>query len=306
MEFELIKQICEWCWKQYPDIEFSFDVITNGCAMSENAKTWLSEKHDKINVVLSLDGGPETQNINRSNSYEKIDLSFFKENWPEIGVKMTVSNERLGNLAADIEFVHSQGLKILECNLAFGIDWSNAMNEVLFKREMKKIYSFYHENDGLTPAPIINMEVGLCENPREIERICGAYATRFVDTDGKIYPCNYINPSCFSKEELDYLMNLDFDDLESLEDMGCYNNCYLYPVCPNCYASNYKINGKVNVRDKSLCRINKIRAYYSALLAVDSIAKEAIDKLSFDEKGNMQKRIKAIKRVVTEYRDIAE
>lgn len=306
LAFDIIKSVCEWCWSLDVGKKFLFSVITNGCAFTEESKKWLSENNKKINVVLSLDGTPKTQNINRSNSFDNVDIQFYKEQWPDMGVKMTVSNESLSNLCEDIKYVHSLGLNIFECNLAFGIDWSDKNNKNIFKRQMEDLFLFYRDNKELIPAEIINIDVGGCENERKLLKTCGAGESKYVDSDGRIFPCNYINPSCFPEKDLNFLTGLDFDNLEELEDMDCYKNCYIYYLCPTCYAANYKVNGKVNVRDKALCEINKIRAFYAALLWADRIKQDRIEVLSVYEKGVWHKRITAIKRIISEYGDLVE
>lgn len=306
LAFETIKEVCEYCWKQKTKKGFLFTAITNGCAFSEESKEWLRKNRDKISVVLSFDGTPQSQNINRGNSFSKVDINFFKENWPNSGVKMTVSDKSLNNLFEDIAYVHSLGLRIIECNLAFGIDWSNVKNKGVFKAQMLKLVEFYSNNKEIEPALIINSDVIACENEKKLVKICGAYESRYIDTDGKIYPCNYINPECFEAEDLAYLMGVDYSKIEELEDIECFNNCYIYPICPTCYASNYSINGKINIRDKSLCEINKMRAYYSSLLWSIRNLSNDIDELSFDEKALMHRRIAAVKKVLSEYHNLIE
>lgn len=306
LEFELLKNICEWTWNKIGKKSVIFYTITNGTVLNENQKEWLEKNREKLWIVLSLDGSPKSHNLNRSGSFEKIDIDFFKKNWPNAGIKMTLSEVTLPNLYNDIMFIYSKGLKFTECNLAMGINWTDDNNINIFKQQMNKLYHYYVKNPGLEPPNIINKKVGICENPKEIKKICGAWETVFVNTDGKRYPCNYINPMCFNDEELSQLSNIDFTDLESLEDMECYQNCYIYPLCENCYAANYSLNGRVNIRDKSTCVLKKIQAYYSAMLLAEKIKQEDIHNLSNTEKGILHKNIVAIQKIYNLYKEICE
>lgn len=305
LEFELMKKICLWIWANSSK-KIYLNVITNGSTLKKNEKEWLQENRKKINVMLSLDGTPETQNRNRCGSFDQIDIPFFKENWPDVGVKMTISNQSLKNLCEDVKFVHSLNLKIAECNLAFGIDWSDKNNVKIFAKQMEALYRYYKDNIELKFAEIINMAVEACENERKILKICNAGESRYVDTDGSIYPCNYINPLCFSKKDLFFLMNVDFENIEELEDMECFETCYIYPLCPNCYAANYSLSGQLNKRNRAVCKINKVRAYYSALLLFEKIRIKKINNLTELEKGFIHKQLIAIKKIVILYDDFVK
>lgn len=304
LEFELLKNICEWTWNKIGKKTVDFYIITNGTVLKAYQKKWLEENREKFWITLSLDGSRKSHNLNRSESFDKIDIDFFKNNWPNAGIKMTLSEITLHNLFEDIMFIHSKGLKFTDCNLAMGIDWTNENNINVFKHQMKKLYHYCVKNPDFEPPNIIRKKVGQCENLKEIKKICGAWETVFVNTDGKRYPCNYINPMCFSEEDLCKLSNIDFTRLESLEDMDCYNNCYIYPLCENCYAANYSLNGSVNIRDKSTCILKKIQAFYSASLLAEKIRRMDISNLSDSEKGIMHKNIVAIQNICNLYGEI--
>lgn len=301
LEFELLKNICEWTWRTEEKKTVRFNIITNGTVLNAVQKEWLKKNRAKLWITLSLDGARKSHNLNRSGSFDKIDIDFFKNNWPDVGIKMTLSENTLPNLFEDIVFIHSKGLKFTECNLAMGIDWTNENNIKIFKNEMNKLYHYYIQNPGIEPPGIIAKKVGQCENSKEIKKTCGAWESVFVNTDGKRYPCNYINPMCFNNEEVAELSSIDFTDLESLEDMECYKNCYIYSICENCYAANYSLNGKVNIRDKSACMLKKIQAYYSAILLAEKIRKMDISNLTDSEKGILHKNIIAIQKICSLY-----
>lgn len=305
LEFDLVKKICEWTWNKKWSIPYKFTVSTNGTTLREKEKEWLRKNREKMWVVLSLDGNKFSHDINRSNSFDLIDLEFFRENWPESGIKMTISEKTLPFLYENIKYIHSKGLKFSECNLAMGIDWSSEENIFILKTQLEQLLDFYIDNPELEPAHIINMNVGGCENNKEILKICGAGEITSINTDGKNYPCNYINPMCFKDEELKELMNLDFEKLEELEDMNCFKECYIYPLCPNCYAANYSVNGKANERDKSVCKLIKLRAYYSAKLTAYKIKNTDIENLSVVDKGKIHKTIVALGKILEMYADIA-
>ena len=52
---------------------------------------WLYENRDKIVLKLSLDGNRKSHNLNRSNSFELIDTSFFVKTWSNVRVNMVIT-----------------------------------------------------------------------------------------------------------------------------------------------------------------------------------------------------------------------
>lgn len=93
LESDMIMDICEWTWQnRWPKL-YIFFATTNGTLINYKIKEWLKKNSDRIYLSLSLDGTSSMQNTNRSNSYNKIDIQFFKENWPKQPVKMTVSDK---------------------------------------------------------------------------------------------------------------------------------------------------------------------------------------------------------------------
>ena len=93
MAFQHIKVICEWLWQQAWPTKYI-------CYATR-----------------------EMHNRNRSNSYDKIDINFFKDNWPDQGVKMTPSPGTLSSLAKGIIYIHELGFKRNNCTFASGVEW---------------------------------------------------------------------------------------------------------------------------------------------------------------------------------------
>jgi uncharacterized protein len=61
---EFIVDNCEWTWKQNFDIPLIFFVNTNGTLVHEQIQPWLKINNKSIWLGLSLDGTPETHNMN--------------------------------------------------------------------------------------------------------------------------------------------------------------------------------------------------------------------------------------------------
>lgn len=300
--FERVREICEWTWAQKWSIPYIFNFSTNGTLLNENAKGWLVQNSHRILLTLSADGDRDSQNINRCNSFDMIDFDFFIKNWPKAFVKMTVSQKTLANMASNIIFFHQLGFDFAECNLAVGINWQSEENEEILKRELNKLVEYYAQNSDITPAPIINLDLWKCSSPKRREKCCGiGESVLMYDCDGKSYPCNFITPMTFDEENLEKLLAVDYTDVDQIIDEKCYDECYYFPICPTCYGGDYAINQKIKMKNYSLCRLVKIRAYYSALLKAARIKNQWHNReMSMEEKIKIRLEIQSIQHIVRE------
>ena len=105
LRFSLIQSIVQYLRSSAELPHYNVFAPTNGTVLTEDMKTWLRENKDCFVLGLSLDGAKSTQDRNRSNSFDKIDLNFFKTTWPTQNVKMTVSRESICNYANDVIFM---------------------------------------------------------------------------------------------------------------------------------------------------------------------------------------------------------
>ena len=128
LEFDTVKEVVEYTIKKEYDKDYIFFITTNGVLLDDERKKWLKEHTDALQIGLSLDGTKEMHDINRNRSFDKIDLDFFRDTYPEESVKMTVSKETLPKLAEGVMFCHDKGFDV-SCNLAYGIDWDNKENQ---------------------------------------------------------------------------------------------------------------------------------------------------------------------------------
>lgn len=268
IEFELIKKVFEYTSNKYQKETYIFYATTNGVLLNNEMKEWFWGHKDKFVLGLSLDGLPETHNHNRSNSYNKIDIDFFKNTWPNQGVKMTLSEYSLKNLADNVIHIHSLGFKQIDgVNLFEGnFNWNDEKFIIELIPQLKKLVDFYVEHDDLNVDQMLGRQLDMCEEKnREKRKWCGiGTGAIFFDTDGTKRPCPFVTPMTFSKDELDSIMKTNFNDDSIFVDEDCFKNCYIYPICPMCPGANYLAKKTFSERDKSKCRIQKLITLYSA------------------------------------------
>lgn len=297
LEFELIKQMYDYSHNKYPDVEQIFYATTNGTVLTDDMKKWFSDHRDDFVLGLSLDGTRESHNINRSKSFDKIDTSFFIENWPNQGVKMTLSTYSLSHLAENIKFIYSLGFKSIRgVNLAEGdFEWTNEKYIQMLIPQLSELVEFYLDNDEINLDQLFDKQIEHCEaKERQKKKWCGiGTGCPFFDVDGKRYPCSFITPMTYSQEELTAILSTDFEKDELFIDDDCFENCYLYPICPTCSGANYLKNKTFKTRDKSHCEIQKLISLFVADLQAKKIVKNP---KIYDDK-TVYYKIEAIKKI---------
>ena len=272
LKFDLIKEVCEWTWARQWKNKYKFFTTTNGTLIHGEVQEWLRSHKEQFWCGLSLDGTKETQDKNRCNSFDKIDKEFFLECWPEQTVKMTISKESIENLCNDILYIQDLGFRIAGTNFAEGIDWTDTKYITILCRELENLVGFYINHPEYEIVPILNLYLQNCEHKAKTRKWCGTGSNMAVyDIDGRKYPCTFFTPMTFDEEQLACIKDVDFKDEEQFVDKQCFEDCYFYNICSNCYGANLLATGKVSVRDKSHCKLLKVRAYYAAALLTHRI-----------------------------------
>jgi len=297
LEFELLKSIVSYTCNNYRGNDFIFFATTNGTVLNDEMKQWFTMHKNCFVLGLSLDGARETHDVNRCNSFDMIDFDFFLQNWPEQGVKMTLSKFSLAHLAENIKFIHSLGFnEIVGVNLAAGdFDWNKDNYIRILTPQLEELVKFYTENDSLNINQMLDLSLYICEaKNKEKKKWCGiGTGTIFFNIDGKRYPCPFVTPMTFSEMEIKDILSTDFKNEENFIDETCFNECYIYPICPTCAGSDYFINKTFNNRNKSSCRIQKL----IALFAADLYAKRIVKNPKWLDGDILYNTIEAIKKI---------
>ncbi|MDR1216000.1 MAG: 4Fe-4S cluster-binding domain-containing protein [Treponema sp.] len=269
LEFELIRDIFDYTLTKDIQQRYIFYATTNGTILTDEMKKWFTSNKKQFYLGLSLDGKKETHDYNRCNSFDLIDIDFFKNTWPDQGVKMTLSEYSLQYLADDIQYIHSLGFKdIAGVNLFEGdFDWSHDKYIKLLISQLKKIVDFYKKNPDLNVNQMLDKRLDFCEMQTAVwrQKWCGiGDATVFFDVDGEKYPCYFITPMTFSHKEINKILKTDFTIEDNFIDEECYKHCYIYPICPTCSGANYMVYKTFKIRNKTKCKIQKLIALFIA------------------------------------------
>ena len=261
LEFPLIKEVSEWLWST----TFSKKIMvlfapTNGTLLNSEMKAWFSANKEKIHLGLSFDGDVNMQNINRSSSYNKVDLSFFATTWPEQSVKMTISPETVSKLSNGVTYLHKAGFKYISTDLAMGpeIQWSK-QSLFFYKEELEKLALFYIENPTLVPFSMFRINIETIGKRSQDVKTCSCGENMVcIDWTGKAYACHLFSPVSIPlekaiKSNLDY----NFSEHSQFQNRIC-KQCILNVACNHCYGMNYICTGDVSEPSSFHCSAFKI------------------------------------------------
>jgi len=259
LQYPLVKRICEWTWEQEWHRSYKFLLQTNGTLMNDEMKQWFSQNKERIGVCLSLDGGRETHNKNRNNSFDSIDITFFRSTWPNTPVKMTISRHTIGSIKDDVVWIQEQGFDIRGCNFAVGEGTLTENEFEIIEEQLKLLAEYYISNPAKTMAPILNIPLYQLSLPLDPQRrVCNLGTDKLVvvNTDGTTSPCSYF--SNISSRTTDSKLQEQLDEI-GIRKTVCFNSCAFSPVCNVCYAENYTETGDLYTPSKQRCKLMKMR-----------------------------------------------
>lgn len=272
-----MRDVCEWIWSHYAELDVRCMATTNGTILDATSKEWLRLNRDRFIVILSLDGGRETHNANRSGSFDRIDFSFIRDNWPRQRVKMTIGPGSLETMFDDIMQIRQLGFCV-NPSLAQEVDWDMDWAIPVLERELLKLIRFYLDHPEVNPCPMMAV------SPRHFAHItekveqkaCGAGTHNVAyDTDGHRYPCHAFITRFGKKYQQDVIEGL-FDDLCTKRGWQLSPGCIGCPInnwCEPCYGFNFGNRDDMGAFDPKHCAFNKLivkaNAYFYSQMLMD-------------------------------------
>ena len=305
LAFDVIKPACEWLWAQAHSKPYMCFASTNGTLIHGDIQEWFRKNASRFWLSLSLDGTREMHNANRSNSYDLIDLPFFKTMWPRQTVKMTISPLTLPTISDGIMHIHRLGFSVT-ANLAHGMKWPRELLPI-YRNQLQKLAEFYLVNSQYSPARIVNFnlrKIGMNAIHPELRNTnrkwCGTGDQLICHAvNGKTYPCQLFAPSSTSSDVDMVATKWDFTNPDNFMDPRCIG-CCLDGACPTCYGMNYFESGTLNMRAKDMCPFLKCEAvatsYLYGMMLANSSQHPSIAKLSDADKLAYVKGIEIVQR----------
>ena len=292
LQFENIKKIHSYLQsKTWPKGWFGF-TTTNGTLVHGEIQDWLIENASSMEVYISLDGDREMHNCNRSNSYDMIDIDFFRKEYPF--AKMTITEKTLPNIAKAIMHLHETGFEV-SANLGYGVHWDENSPEIL-SEQLEQLIEYYMEHPNVKPATIMNLAImDMSPGTKTPKRFCGVGPyMKSYDVDGQAYPCHAFAPLCLGKDLSKKAQNLDFTCPLELKDLDekC-RECPVVGVCPTCYGINFGNSENIYHIENDHCQMMKVQFLANAKFKFMQY-KAGLLNLSQEEELKLLSNIKAI------------
>ncbi|WP_321299254.1 radical SAM protein [Marinifilum fragile] len=258
LEFDLIKKVYSYLSEKIPLGRFNCKTVSNGTLLTQEIKEWLME--NRIQITISLDGVDCDHNKFRSESFESIDLDFFKGLNSCTEVNMTIMPETLNNMAYNVIFLEKLGFRV-KTTLAEGVDWSEEQNERILVEQLKVLMEHYYTNKSLDPCSILAVATSVVGG-EELNTCQAGITSKSYDTLGKEYACHRCT-DLYNKGEW-------FIPLEkmNLKNIGVFyedcEDCIAKNICNTCPASIASL--QVNTEAiKAKCKLQKAIIYSNAI-----------------------------------------
>lgn len=269
IHFDLIEKICDWVWQREFGVKIKFAASTNGTLIHGEIKEWCRLHSADFYLGLSLDGTKGMHDINRSNSFDRIDLPFFKETWPNQSVKMTISPQTIDKVSDGIIYILSQGFQ-LSANLAYGCDWEHVELKKAYAKELFKLSKYFLDNPDIDlPFRPLVKDLELLgkyivnRKPQNHKKWCGTGEFMVCySPEGNKYPCQMFMPS---SGNCNYIQ----PQIGDIEVSKSCEICSILSICPSCYGYNFINTGILSKVPDGLCDYIKLETLcYSYILSL--------------------------------------
>lgn len=270
LAFNVIKEVCNWIWKAYSNYSVDVNIITNGTKLTPEIKNWIINNKHRVIVAISIDGLPEIHNINRDNSYQLIDIDFYKSVYKRPFAKMTVSPNAVEYMSDSFKFLYNLGF-ITNMTIAAEMEYTDETLEKM-SHELMRIIEFYKIHCDIPVTEMFNLPLErLSPNfkfPMGQLHRCGIGRNRSAyDVAGNKYPCQtFISDFKKSYDSIEYERINKYLELNWYELIPCCADCAISTVCSPCYGLNYSKRKDLSKIDTNFCRIQKLIVKASAYL----------------------------------------
>lgn len=271
LSFNELKEICEWIWDEYPEKNIKCTVTTNGTILTDTIKNWLIVNRRRFHVGLSLDGYPETHNQQRGNSFDMIDINFFRQ-LHRPSAKMTVSPESVQKMFDNFLFVNGLGFDI-SITPALEIEWSHeALIE--YGRQLKMLADHQLTHIDFPLLSIFHYQLDKFSDKHPTSRWnCGVgYYEVAYDIDGNQRLCHaFVSDFKTNSENNDGIVSLILNSSASVEMTECID-CPLFKACSPCVGLNFVNRNSISSIHQSFCSLTKIGMKITAYLYASALA----------------------------------
>lgn len=275
MAFKEMREICEWIWGNFTEKDIVINTTTNGTIMGAEIREWLTDNKQRFQIILSLDGKAETHNINRDNSFDRIDKEFILSIYDMPNAKMTVTRDNLPNLYENFRYLYDLGF-YPDPVIAGGVEWHLEHDLVVFEQQMQQLVTFYLDNKEIKLGSIFNIPIHKYSPlfKTNSSGFCGTGQTTIAyDVYGNRYPChtfiaNLSKP--FDEQEINNVFCKLLNIGEYYATSSC-KNCRFSISCSPCFGMNYIKRGDLFALDTDKCTFTRSTIIATAKLYAQAL-----------------------------------
>ncbi len=273
--FDKIKQVVGWADEKLNDLDISYTTTTNGTVLNDEIRQWLVSNKKRFIPILSLDGPKDVHDRNRISSFDKIDLEFFRTNWPLQGIKMTVSPNTVTDLYDSFIYLHEIGF-YPNPTLAKEVDWKLQEHLPIYAQQLKRLSEFYISHPTLPPGQLLNLPLHKFSEDFVSKGInsCGSgFDTIAFDINGNRYPCQAFIADLrkpYNKAEMESIFCILSQNCHLKISPKC-TGCPIVNGCSSCYGMNYSNRGNMGAIDEVMCQFQKVTFLCAAQMFAEII-----------------------------------
>ena len=249
--FPMIRALSEWMWAGIWPKPYLLTASSNGTCLTDESRRWLYENRGRFKISLSYDGSPDAQDRHRCGSAARVDLSFFRETWPDMPLKLTASEDGVDHLADDIIRLRESGF-LVDDTIADGTPpWRESSLDAL-DEQLRKLCEYDLAHPGARPSRLLSVDLMPMLSGRTGDSFsCGAgHGQVTYDWAGRLGRCHLLSPLALTDAQL---ARLETDLARGpARPAGC-ETCPLDPVCPTCGANAFRRHQTCWRREERIC-----------------------------------------------------
>lgn len=291
--FDEICEIVKLCDMLYPN-KISYKAVSNGTLIHGKIQEWLIEHQNNFSVTLSIDGDRETHNLHRCNSFDKIDINFFRYRYKgSREINMVVTPETLPQLAKNVLFWEQQGFYV-KTVLADGVTWNQKKDIHIFEQQLMQLIAYYLQHESQYPTTLLSSSIYALGKVKA-DQLCSPGKTSLtIMPDGNTVPC-YRGTAYYGDRDENILHALQTH--QRLFATNDCTKCIVRDICNTCPAQVAHL--ALNLEEAmSYCQMQKVlfraTAYLQAQMLLTGGNYAYLRRLTNEEQAELIENVKGI------------
>ena len=296
LNLPLLMQIEEYIQRVYPTQDIRYEIVTYGTLLNERAKEWLLSVKDKTTFVVSIDGGKETDDAHRSNSFDQVNISF-AQRMPHARINMVITPDSLPKTLENRLLLAQYGIPV-RMFMEEGLRWRYE-HLAVFESVLMELVTYYLEHNELEPCHLLNNSLYLLEDDSLVLGCAQHSYSYAISADGERYDCHRCMPfENFGELQIPQQYIHDLSAAKFLNP-NC-TSCYIHELCNSCPASNASIihRPEASIRCQMMKILYRAQAFFYLNLLVANPSNPMVAQYSRSQNINMVKAAEHILRTV--------